>query len=150
MAKTINQASNTLVAGVESAVNGEMSEDLVWRNVPILNRFVSDGSDDRTSFSKVNSRYYELYDVYKDVKQQFSGYKKEILSGNLGYLEDLSELQNSREFDIYAVFEKYRKSMDKLNKLEKSFPESSKSERKEVEKSIMNIKKEIVRAVDGE
>ena len=40
--------------------------------------------------------------------------------------------------------------MDKLNKLEKSFPESSKSERKEVEKSIMNIKKEIVRAVDGE
>ena len=68
MAKTINQASNTLVAGVESAVNGEMSEDLVWRNVPILNRFVSDGSDDRTSFSKVNSRYYELYDVYKDVK----------------------------------------------------------------------------------
>lgn len=150
MAKTINQASNTLVAGVESAVNGEMSEDLIWRNVPILNRFVSDGSDDRTSFSKVNSRYYELYDVYKDVKQQFSGYKKEILSGNLGYLEDLSELQNSREFDIYAVFEKYRKSMDKLNKLEKSFPESSKSERKEVEKSIMNIKKEIVRAVDGE
>ena len=39
---------------------------------------------------------------------------------------------------------------ERFSQLEKSFPESSKSERKEVEKSIMNIKKEIVRAVDGE
>lgn len=149
LAKTINQASNTLVAGIESAIEGDKSDDLIWRNAPVLNRFVNDGSDDRTSFSKLNRRYYELYDVYRDVKQEINGYKNEIISGNFNYLEELSELQNSKEYDIYKVFEQYRKSMDKLNKLEKSFSESNKSERKKIENRMMEIKQEIIKRIDG-
>lgn len=149
LAKTINQASNTLVAGIDSAIEGDKSDDLIWRNAPVLNRFVNDGSDDRTSFSKLNRRYYELYDVYRDVKQEINGYKNEIISGNFNYLEELSELQNSKEYDIYKVFEQYRKSMDKLNKLEKSFSESNKSERKKIENRMMEIKQEIIKRIDG-
>lgn len=150
MAKTINQTSNTLVAGIESAIEGEKSEDLIWRNAPILNRFVNDGGDDRTSFSKVNSRYYDLYDTYKDVKHQLNGYKKEISNGNFSYLDELSVLQNSKEYDVYKVFERYSKSMIQLSKLEKSFPGSNKVKRKEIESKVMDIKKRIVKDVDGE
>lgn len=146
MATTINQTGKTLSAGIESVIMGEPSDDLILRNMPIINRFVSDAKDDRTSFGKINTRYFELYNQYEETKKNLNGYIKEASTGNFDYLKKLSELQNTKEYEVYRVFEQYQKQLDKIRKAEKKLVDDSKDT--SLQNEIIKLKKELIKRVE--
>ena len=144
MATTINQTGKTLGGLVSSAVEGDFEDNVQTRNIPILNRFLNNASDDRMTYSNINRMYYSYYELYKEIDQNVRGYSKEASRGSQEYLEKLRELSQSEDFPIYQVFKSAKKQIDKLNKMEKSLPESKEEERKEIQKSIADIKKSVV------
>lgn len=144
MATTLNQLGKTMAAGVESIVEGEKSDDLMWRNVPVLNRFINDASDERSAFRGVNEKYYRMYDVYKEVEKNLKGYSKEVASGNLDYLDKLNDLYQSNDYKVYRVFKENKKRMDQILDLEKELPESMKGERKRLQTELGEMKRKVV------
>lgn len=146
MATTIMQTGKTLYAGVESAMNGEKSDNLILRNVPVINRFASDAGDDKSAFSKVNSRYYSLNEEYEDTRKNLKGYIKEASTGDVKYLNKLSELQNSKEYEMFRVFEAYKKQIDKLMKMAKDAPGGVLPQG--LEDEMIRLKKEAIEKVE--
>lgn len=144
MATTINQTGKTLGGLAMSAVEGNFEENVQTRNIPVLNRFLNNASDDRMSYSNINKMYYSYYELFNEIDQNVRGYSKEASRGSQEYLEKLRELSQSEDFPIYQVFKSAKKQIDKLNKMEKSLPESKEDERKEIQKSIAEIKKSVV------
>lgn len=147
MATTLNQLGKTMAAGVESIVEGEKSDDLMWRNAPVLNRFINDASDERSAFRGVNEKYYRMYDVYKEVEKNLKGYSKEVASGNLDYLDKLNDLYQSNDYKVYRVFKENKKRMDQILDLEKELPESMKGERKRLQMELGEMKRKVVNSV---
>lgn len=146
MATTIVQTGKTLYAGVESAMNGKKSDNLILRNVPVINRFASDASDDKSAFSKVNSRYYRLNEEYEDTRKNLKGYIKEASTGDVKYLNKLSKLQNSKEYEVFRVFGVYKKQIDKLMKMAKDAPGGVLPQG--LEDEMIRLKKEAIEKVE--
>ena len=149
MAKTINQAGKTLAAGVESVLEGEKSDDLQWYSTPVLNRFINDASDDRSSYSKVNQRYYKLYDLYDEVQKLNRGYANEVARGNMDYLDKLVRLQQSRDFKVFQLFRSSKRAIDRIRDIEKHLPEEgSEQRRKELQEETNRLKRQLLERVD--
>ena len=149
MAKTINQAGKTLVAGVESVIDGEKSDDLQWYSTPVLNRFINDASDDRSAYSKLNQRYYKLYDLYDEVQKLNRGYANEVARGNMYYLDKLVRLQQSRDFKVFQLFRSSKRAIDRIRDIEKHLPEEgSEQRRKELQEETNRLKRQLLERVD--
>ena len=149
MAKTINQAGKTLVAGVESVIDGEKSDDLQWYSTPVLNRFINDASDDRSAYSKLNQRYYKFYDLYDEVQKLNRGYANEVARGNMDYLDKLVRLQQSRDFKVYQLFRRSKRAIDRIRDIEKHLPEEgSEQRRKELQEETNRLKRQLLERVD--
>lgn len=147
MATTLNQLGKTMAAGVESAIDGEKSDDLTWRNTPVLSRFINDASDERSAFRGINEKYYQLYDVYKEVDKNLHGYSKEVSSGNLDYIEKLNSLYQSEEYKTYEIFKRSKNRIDRLNKLELELSDAMGDAKDKLQAEIKKLKKEIVEKV---
>lgn len=119
MATTLNQTGKTLSAGVESIINGEKSNDLTYSNAPVLNRFIKDASDDRSSFRAVKEKFYNYLKEYEETEKNLRGYTNEVSSGNLDYLQKLIDLQKSKDFRTYATFKALKKPIDRIRTIEK-------------------------------
>ncbi len=148
MAKTINQTAKTLVGGVESVIEGEIDDNIQWRNTPVANRFVNDAGDDRSSFGKINQRYYRLYDLYDDVGKNLRGYSKEVAKGNLDYLNKLEKLYESDDYKVYMKFKENKRQVDKIKKIEEELPESLDTEKKKLQLEMMKLKKALLQQLD--
>ena len=148
MAKTFNQAAKTLAGGVESVIEGEKSDDLQWYSTPVLNRFVNDASDDRSSYSKVNQRYYQLYNLYDEVQKLSRDYANEAARGNLDYLEKLNELYRSDDYKKYLIFKSNKRAIDRIRDIEKHLPEESSEQRKKLQEETNKLKLQLLEMVD--
>ena len=149
MAKTFNQTAKTLAGGVESVLQGEKSDDLQWYSTPVLNRFINDASDDRSSFSKLNERYYKLYDLYEEVGKELRGYGREAAHGDLDYLDKLNRLYKSDDYKKYLIFKRNKRVIDRIRKLEKNLPEESTKEKEDLQKRVAEMKRSLLEQIDG-
>lgn len=147
MATTLNQLGKTMAAGVESVADGQKSEDLTWRNAPVLSRFINDASDERSAFRGINEKYYQLYDVYKEVDKNLHGYSKEVSSGNLDYLDKLNGLYQSEDYKTYEIFKRSKNQIDRLRKLESELSDAMGDAKDKLQAEIKKLKKEIVEKV---
>lgn len=149
MATFINQTAKTLAAGVESVMEGEWSDDLQWYSTPVLNRFINDAADDRSAYSKLNQRYYKLYDLYDEVQKLNRGYSNEVARGNLDYLDKLVRLQQSRDFKVFQLFRSSKRAIDRIRDIEKRLPEEgSEQRRKELQEETNRLKRQLLERVD--
>lgn len=139
MATTLNQTGKTLYAGVESAVKGEKSDDLTVSNAPVLNRFIKDASDDRSSFKAVREKFYNYLKEYEDTEKNLRGYTNEVSSGNIDYLSKLVDLQKSKDYQVYATFKALKKPLDKIRQLEKKVGEDNSEELVQQRNELMKI-----------
>lgn len=149
MAKTFNQTVKTLIGGVKSAMEGEWSDDLQLYSTPVLNRFINDASDDRSAYSKLNQRYYKLYDLYDEVQKLNRGYANEVARGNMDYLDKLVRLQQSRDFKVFQLFRSSKRAIDRIRDIEKHLPEEgSEQRRKELQEETNRLKRQLLERVD--
>jgi len=149
MAKTFNQAAKTLAGGVESVINGEKSDNLQWYSTPVLNRFFNDASDDRSAFSKVNERYYKLYDLYEEVVKELRGYGREAARGDLDYLDKLNRLYQSDDYKKYLIFKRNKRIIDRIRDMEKKLPEEATKEKEELQKKVAEMKRSLLEQIDN-
>lgn len=149
MAKTFNQTAKTLAGGVESVLQGEKSDDLQWYSTPVLNRFVNDASDDRSAFSKVNERYYRLYDLYEEVGKELRGYGREAARGDLDYLDKLNRLYQSDDYKKYLIFKRNKRIIDRIRDMEKKLPEEATKEKEELQKKVAEMKRSLLEQIDN-
>lgn len=149
MAKTFNQAAKTLAGGVESVINGEKSDNLQWYSTPVLNRFFNDASDDRSAFSKVNERYYKLYDLYEEVVKELRGYGREAARGDLDYLDKQNRLYQSDDYKKYLIFKRNKRIIDRIRDMEKKLPEEATKEKEELQKKVAEMKRSLLEQIDN-
>lgn len=137
MAKTFNQAGKTIYYGGKSLIEQQKDEDLVMRNVPIVNRFLNT-VDERNAFSGINTEYFNLRDEMDQFKYELNGVKK---SGNK---DEYKEMLNSDLYDKYQKYKPYQKKLKKLNDIAK---ESQGEDRKEIEDMIIETRRELLEEV---
>lgn len=137
MAKTFNQAGKTIYYGGKSLIEQQKDEDLVMRNVPIVNRFLNT-VDERNAFYGINTEYFNLRDEMDQFKYELNGVKK---SGNK---DEYKEMLNSDLYDKYQKYKPYQKKLKKLNDMAK---ESQGEDRKEIEDMIIETRRELLEEV---
>lgn len=137
MAKTFNQAGKTIYYGGKSLIEQQKDEDLVMRNVPIVNRFLNT-VDERNAFSGINTEYFNLRDEMDQFKYELNGVKK---SGNK---DEYKEMLNSDLYDKYQKYKPYQKKLKKLNDIAK---ESQGEDRKKIEDMIIETRRELLEEV---
>ena len=139
MAKFLNQSGKTIYYGAKSMAEGEMDENLVARNVPIVNRFYNK-VDDRNSFSGINTEYFNLRDEMEQFKYELNGVKKNYRNNP----EEYRQIVNSEMFRKYMRYKPYQDRLDRLYKMAK---ELEGQERKQVEDMIVEIRRELVNSL---
>lgn len=139
MAKFLNQSGKTIYYGAKSMAEGEMDENLVARNVPIVNRFYNK-VDDRNAFSGINTEYFNLRDEMEQFKYELNGVKKNYRNNPGEY----RQIVNSEMFRKYMRYKPYQDRLDRLYKMAK---ELEGQERKQVEDMIVEIRRELVNSL---
>lgn len=143
LGKTFNQLGKTLWYGAESVLTGKKSDNLVARNVPVLNRFLKT-VDEKSSFSKINKQYYRYVKEYEGVDRVLKGYAKEVSSGNLEYLDKLISLQKSDAYEKLQIFQQYKSHIEYLENQRNKIPEKNKDEYDKIQNQIIKAKSEMV------
>lgn len=139
MAKFLNQSGKTIYYGAKSMAEGEMDENLVARNVPIVNRLYNK-VDDRNAFSGINNEYFNLRDEMEQFKYELNGVKKNYRNNP----EEYRQIVNSEMFRKYMRYKPYQDRLDRLYKMAK---ELEGQERKQVEDMIIEIRRELVNSL---
>ena len=139
MAKFLNQSGKTIYYGAKSMAEGEMDENLVARNIPIVNRFYNK-VDDRNSFSGINTEYFNLRDEMEQFKYELNGVKKNYRNNP----EEYRQIVNS---DMFRKYMRYKPYQDRLDRLYKMAKELEGQERKQVEDMIIEIRRELVNSL---
>jgi len=139
MAKFLNQSGKTIYYGAKSMAEGEMDENLVARNVPIVNRFYNK-VDDRNSFSGINTEYFNLRDEMEQFKYELNGVKKNYRNNP----EEYRQIVNS---DMFRKYMRYKPYQDRLDRLYKMAKELEGQDRKQVEDMIIEIRRELVNSL---
>ena len=139
MAKFLNQSGKTIYYGAKSMAEGEMDENLVARNVPIVNRFYNK-VDDRNAFYGINTEYFNLRDEMEQFKYELNGVKKNYRNNP----EEYRQIVNS---DMFRKYMKYKPYQDRLDRLYKMAKELEGQERKQVEDMIVEIRRELVNSL---
>lgn len=138
--KFLNNAGKTIYYTGESLIEGEKSDDLVLSNIPILRRFLAT-PDERTSFSGLNERYYDLVDEMEQFKYELDGVKRSIKDDPEKYTWQYEELMKSDDYKKYKVYEGYRNALDNLYKISKSV---SDEEKKQIEDYSNGLKRQLL------
>ena len=139
MAKFLNQSGKTIYYGAKSMAEGEMDENLVARNVPIVNRFYNK-VDDRNAFSGINTEYFNLRDEMEQFKYELNGVKKNYRNNP----EEYRQIVNS---DMFRKYMRYKPYQDRLDRLYKMAKELEGQDRKQVEDMIVEIRRELVNSL---
>lgn len=139
MAKFLNQSGKTIYYGAKSLAEGEMDENLVARNVPIVNRFYNK-VDDRNAFYGINTEYFNLRDEMEQFKYELNGVKR-------NYRNNPEEYRQIVSSDMFRKYMKYKPYQDRLDRLYKMVKELEGEERKQVEDMIIETRRELVNSL---
>lgn len=139
MAKFLNQSGKTIYYGAKSMAEGEMDENLVARNVPIVNRFYNK-VDDRNAFSGINTEYFNLRDEMEQFKYELNGVKK-------NYRNNPGEYRQIVNSEMFRKYMRYKPYQDRLYRLYKMAKELEGKDRKQVEDMIVEIRRELVNSL---
>ncbi len=138
MGKTLNQTWKTI-----SMIWDE--DQRVMRNVPVINRFLSE-TDEKNAFSRVGNSYNNYRKEYDLTNQRLKGYEKEADKGIFGFAEKANKLYNSPEYKRYEIFKEYQKEIDYLYDELKT----ADGEEKESLNNTLNLTKtQLVEALDA-
>ena len=140
MFKFYNQLGKTLYNAGSSIINGEVDDDLVVRNIPIMNRFLNE-VDDRSAFYGINENYFRLQDRMEQFKYELDGIKRNIKENPIKYGVELGEIMQSDRYQEYMQFKPYNETINGMYQLMKELPDN---ERKEIEQEINGLKREVV------
>ena len=143
MGKTFNQLFKTMYYSGKSLVEGEKDEDLVMRNVPVVNRFIS-SIDEKSSFTNLNKEYYEALDKYSIIEHEVNGLSKKASLMVPEYLEQYVELTKTEQYKQYMEFKAYKKQIDELSLIGKQL---SDNERTEFDRQLMKLKQQAINAI---
>ena len=94
-------------------------KDFDWRNVPVATRFVKNG-DERTAYRKIQNDYFDYIEEYNKTEHRLKGYQEQVKGGALEYAEKIDFLQNSPEYQRYAIISQYKPIIDRYNKAKKA------------------------------
>ena len=94
-------------------------KDFDWRNVPVATRFVKNG-DERTAYRKIQNDYFDYIEEYNKTEHKLKGYQEQVKGGALEYAEKIDFLQNSPEYQRYAIISQYKPIIDRYNKAKKA------------------------------
>ena len=114
-----------------------------------MNRFFNDASDDRSAFSKVNERYYKLYNLYEEVVKELRGYGREAARGDLDYLDKQNRLYQSDDYKKYLIFKRNKRIIDRIRDMEKKLPEEATKEKEELQKKVAEMKRSLLEQIDN-
>lgn len=134
-----------VVKMIQAAAGNEDMQS--WRNVPILNRFVSSSNDEKNAFSRINTAYYSYRDEATETSNMEKYDKDQDNNSMQGFAERLSKLYNSPRYDRMEVFKSYEKQIDQLNKQLKN--ETDKDLHDQLYKEMSLLKAEAVEELDG-
>ena len=139
MAKFLNQAGKTIYYGSKSLIEGEKDDNLIIRNVPVLNRFGTT-VDERNAFSGINTEYFKLRDEMDQFKYELNGVKKNFRKNP----DEYRQMVRSDMFQKYMKYRPYQKILDKLYQMGK---EQEGEEREQTENMITETRRELLQAV---
>lgn len=139
MAKFLNQAGKTIYYGSKSLIEGEKDDNLIMRNVPVLNRFGTT-VDERNAFSGINTEYFKLRDEMDQFKYELNGVKKNFRKNP----DEYRQMVRSDMFQKYMKYRPYQKILDKLYQMGK---EQEGEEREQTENMITETRRELLQAV---
>lgn len=139
MEKFLNQAGKTIYYGSKSLIEGEKDDNLIMRNVPVLNRFGTT-VDERNAFSGINTEYFKLRDEMDQFKYELNGVKKNFRKNP----DEYRQMLRSDMFQKYMKYRPYQKILDKLYQMGK---EQEGEERKQIEDMIVETRRELLQAV---
>lgn len=141
MGKTINQLGKTLWYGAKSIANGEKDENLVLRNTPIANRFLS-FPDEKNANAGINKEYFRMVDEWETMDHELTELAKKGALMNPKYLQQYIDLTNSDQYKWYKAFESFKKSLDGLYQMRKAIPDEEMQ--KQVDEQMMVLKRQAI------
>lgn len=141
MGKTLNQLGKTLWYGAKSVAEGERNENLKLKNVPALNRFITE-VDERSAFAGVNKEYYKMVDEFEVIDHEVSGLTQKASLMNPKYLKEYADFTKTAKFQWYKKFEKLKSNIDRMYKASKSIPEGE--ARKAIDMQILDAKRKAI------
>lgn len=141
MGKTLNQLGKTLWYGAKSVAEGERNENLKLRNIPVLNRFITE-KDERSAFAGVNKEYYKMVDEFEVIDHEVSGLTQKASLMNPKYLKEYADFTKTAKFQWYKKFEKLKSNIDRMYKASKSIPEGE--ARKAIDMQILDAKRKAI------
>ena len=149
----IEHITEGYLGGIGTTINKTYTTiSMIWdedarqiRSVPVVRSFVQ-AADERNNNSQINKEYYETIEDAEKIEHLFSGYKEQTRMGAMEYAEKLNELINSPEFERYKIAFGYKKYIDKYNGYLKYL---NRNDRQEIEKQILNLKKEMLKEIEA-
>lgn len=141
MGKTFNQLGKSLWYGAKSIAEGEKNENLKLRNVPALNRFITE-IDERSAFSGINKEYYRMVDEFETIDHEVNGLTQKASLMNPKYLDEYTRLTETDRFKWYRRFKQIKENIDKMYETGKVIPDEE--AKKEIEMQILDAKRSAV------
>lgn len=138
MGKTFNQIGKTLWYGSKSLAIDETDENFQLRNMPIVNRFMTE-TDERSAFTGVNKEYFRLVEEFESTEHEVNGLSQKAALMNPKYLKEYIELTNGKRFKRYQKFSELKNNIDELYKKGKAIPNSELKER--INQQIIEMKR---------
>ena len=133
---------NQLVKLYEAGVG----KDFDWRNIPLVNRFVTNG-DERTKNRALNNEFFQLEEEYKETMRLIKAYEKDKAQGDKKAVKRLQEIKKSKEYAHLAAFDD-KNLYSKIKKSKKMLKEATtKEEEDKLKKELNELKKQVVKKV---
>lgn len=143
---TLNQTAKTVYYGGKSLYEGEEDDNLVLRNIPVVNRFLNQ-TDEKSAYAGVNKDYRKLVDDYEVMDHEVNGLTKKASWMVPEYVEEYNKLVKTDEFRKYKEFEQYKNNIDKMMKFRSSLPDEE--TQKKIDEVIIKAKLEAVKAMEN-
>ena len=123
-----------------------LGEDFDWRNVPLVNRFVTNG-DERTKNRALNNEFFRLEEEYKQTMRLIKAYEKDKAQGDKKAVKRLQEIKKSKEYAHLAAFDD-KNLYSKIKKRKKMLKEATTEEEEDkLKKELNEMKKQVVKKV---
>ena len=143
---TLNQTAKTVYYGGKSLYEGEKDDNLVLRNIPVVNGFLNQ-TEEKSAYAGVNNDYRKLVDDYEVMDHEVNGLTKKASWMVPEYVEEYNKLVKTDEFRKYEEFEQYKNNIDKMIKFRSSLPDEE--TQKKIDGVIIKAKLEAVKAMEN-
>lgn len=102
----------------KSAETAFGDREFEWKNIPFANRVIKEG-DERTEAKKLKNEFFKYKEEYEETKWRLQGYGKDTDQGIFNYAKELADMNYSKEYGRYVIFDKYAKDFEDLEKIKK-------------------------------